>query len=344
MKTQANITSNTLKRNLYEKLFLTLLLNIAIFNLATYAQKAELVVQTGHSSNPYYIAFSPDGKLFASASSKEIKLWDLKSRLEIRTFNSDRDDSIHPIAFNNDGTLLASGNFDGSLTIWNVETGQSVWKSHKNPGKTLSIAFSPDGKLLAIGGGDFNIQLMNTKTGQLLKTLKGHADIVRSVAFSPDGKTLATFSLDGTVRFWDVNTGTILLVSKVFDPVKIVFKEFKMSVTFSRDGERLAMFFSFALSFLDVKNGQILEQFEKSPLRAVNIAFSPDEKIFATVDPLGIKLRNVDDGKELKTLTIDRLYLGQIEFSPDGKILAAIGENKEVRFWTLKAAWNYNLW
>ncbi|HEY6541716.1 MAG TPA: TIR domain-containing protein [Ktedonobacteraceae bacterium] len=114
---------------------------------------------------------------------------------------------INSIAISPDGTLLASGNNDHTIKLWNLHTGQELLTliGHSNP--VYRVAISPDGQLLASGSGDNIIKLWNPHTGQELRTFTGHSHPVNSVAFSHDGQLLASGSDDKTIKLWNPHTG-----------------------------------------------------------------------------------------------------------------------------------------
>ena len=120
---------------------------------------------------------------------------------------------VYSVAFSPRGNVLASGNVDGSIRLWDVAD-----PAHPRPlgqpltggtGAAGSVAFSADGHTLASGNGDGSIRLWDVADpahprplGQPLTSVGGIS--VYSVAFSPGGHTLASGNGDGSIRLWDV--------------------------------------------------------------------------------------------------------------------------------------------
>jgi WD40 repeat protein len=74
---------------------------------------------------------------------------------------------VNDVAFSPDGTLLASGNFDNTIRLWDVKTGQQVGEDLLgHTGWVNTVTFSPDGSLLASGSQDDISRLWDVKTSQ----------------------------------------------------------------------------------------------------------------------------------------------------------------------------------
>jgi len=115
--------------------------------------------------------------------------------------------NVHDVKFSPDGQTLASGSTDGTVKLWNVNTGKAFRTLSGHTDSVWSIAIAPDGKTLASGSWDRTVKLWNLETGELRRTLHGHAKQVYSVAFSPDGRTLASGDLNGTIKLWSTRSG-----------------------------------------------------------------------------------------------------------------------------------------
>ncbi len=160
----------------------------------------------GHKSKVTTVAFSPDGKTFATGSADQtIRIWDSTNGKE-RTVLKGHTDAVWTLAYTPDGQTLISAGWDGTLKFWNATTGTELASMNGHDEEILSLAISPDGKTIATGSGDWTVRLWSLATRKLLATLKGHNGSIYSLAFSPDGNTLATGSGDETVKLWDVAT------------------------------------------------------------------------------------------------------------------------------------------
>jgi len=170
----------------------------------------------------WQIAFSPNGKLLAAAVDPngvdgfnsqqrqgDVQLWDVDSRSRVGRAIAPGGGSVLSVAFNRDGTLLATGSYGGRLDLWDVATqaGQGKPMRVKDDG-IPSVAFDPSGRLVAAGGAIGPVRVWRVADQRpAFPPLTGHIGPITGAAFDPAGSFLATTSLLGATRLWDPATG-----------------------------------------------------------------------------------------------------------------------------------------
>jgi WD40 repeat protein/transcriptional regulator with XRE-family HTH domain len=148
------------------------------------------------------IAISQSGQSWAAAGRRgEVRLWRGAGRTLHRVWQA-HTDIVGDLAFSPDERLLASGGADGSVKLWDIESGAALWSAGQTS-TTTCLAFAPDGGLLASASYDGKVRLWNPKLGTLLEEVP-HPDPVYGLAWSPDGHLLATGAGVGTIRLWEI--------------------------------------------------------------------------------------------------------------------------------------------
>jgi WD40 repeat protein len=99
---------------------------------------------------------------------------------------------VDAIAFSRDGTRLASGQDDGTLKVWAVQSGENVLTIGAHAGPVVGVAFSPDNAELATASRDGVAKVWDAASGKELLSLGGDGSPLSGVAFSPDARVLAT--------------------------------------------------------------------------------------------------------------------------------------------------------
>ena len=151
------------------------------------------------------LAFSPDGKILASAGyDRLIKLQEVKSNRELRILK-DHSDSVYGIAFSPDGKLLASAAADRTVKVWDVSTGNRLYTLSESADWLYTVAWSPDGEHLAAAGVDRSIRIwkVDAKAGKIVHSVFAHEAPVTRLVYSRDGKTLYSLSEDRSAKSWD---------------------------------------------------------------------------------------------------------------------------------------------
>jgi WD40 repeat protein/class 3 adenylate cyclase len=176
----------------------------------------------GGRSAIWQLAFSPNGRLLAAAVDPngvngfyvqqrhgKVQLWDVDSRSRVGREITPGRGSVLSLAFNRDGTLLATGSYNGQLDMWDVATRTRRGKPMRVADDgILSVAFDPSGRLVAGGGAIGPVRVWRVADQRpAFPPLSGHTGPITGAAFDAAGSFLATTSLLGGTRLWDPATG-----------------------------------------------------------------------------------------------------------------------------------------
>jgi len=314
-----------------------------------------------------------EDKMVIGSRNGLLELWDIRTGEKLSTLRNPTNKTVHfrmgitpdnhsnSLTFSPDGTILASGNLDGTVQMWDTTSGEELiilnrnvekrnilirtpddkllanepWEKD-NISRPSALEFSPDGNILAIGNKNSSIQLWNFTTGELISTFTGHTSSISSLAFSPDGNTLASGSSDGTIRFWNVKT-------KEPHQSVIAGHAYEFNASFMKNNYKLA-----SVSLFGIVTAWDLENFQKTTNKTkttlemarswdmyVSLEFSPDGTKLLThgleddsskpnYDDFVLRFTDVNTGLDVKTFPESD---GRT-FSPDGKTIAGKGGNK----------------
>lgn len=208
--------------------------SLEIWNAADLARPERLGYSRGDTVSGTDPAFTPDGRVLATAGGKTVILWSVAhhpGRPAQITVLPAGPGGVSAVAFSPDGRTLASGYDDGTVALWNVADPARVTRIATLTGQAGGIAalsFSPGGHLLACAGNNGAVALWNVAgpaqpaiTATLRLTVPappaqqgGFPDV--ALAFSAGGHTLTTIAGNTTVTRWNVTgTGTVTRITTI---------------------------------------------------------------------------------------------------------------------------------
>jgi WD40 repeat protein len=265
--------------------------------------------------------------------------------------------------FSPDGSLVATCSIDGTLKLWNAESGDlirsidademSMFESAMGFVKAVTskripitcLSFSPDGMKIATGslfpqfsGGvkpDRDspglVRIWDVASGKLASSFQDQKGVVLSLTYSPDGQRIASSSInpDNSFVVWDVKTGQV--VKRV-----VGHKSHLHRLRYSPDGLTLAAGETDGIVKLwDSSTFEEIRSIDAHRGPVVGISFLPlDGHRFATAGEDGmIRVWRTDSGEMIHEMEGHSGGACDVRYSPDGSRLASGGFDKTVRLW-----------
>jgi WD40 repeat protein len=228
-----------------------------------------------------------------------------------------------------DERQLASTSADGTVRIWDLETGKCLQiLPHEH--WVVRAIFSPDGRQIIVSGLSSTIYVWDTNSGELIKTLKGHLDWVWSIEMSADGNTLFSTGEDRTIRGWDLQTGRCHTVFRAH-------QERIWTISLTPDNRRLISGSEDrTIKIWDLQRGKCVKTINGYGNWIKSIAFIPDREWLASCHrDCTIRIWSLEQLTCIHTLFGHTDAVLTIAISPDGSYLASSSFDRTIRIWDL---------
>src|SRR5713226_3958558 len=284
---------------------------------------------------PWSVATSPNGHYWAMGSRRGgARVWRDDGKTLDLAWQA-HTAAVQALAFSPDEQTLATGSWDGTIKLWNLENGALLWWG-LHTGSIHRLAFTPDGRTLASGGDDAAIRLWDAHTGMHLQTLSGQSSPVYALAWSLDGSLLAGGGFDGSIHLWQIQRAqavqpvTMGTLTGHSGPV--------WSVAFAPDGRTLASgSFDRTVKLWDVESLEVRETLagHTAPVNAV--VWSSDGSLLASGSrDQTIWLWDVELGNYRTALHGHTAVVHALAFTPDGRSLLSGSEDGTLRVWDVE--------
>jgi len=153
----------------------------------------------------YHATWSPDGKQFIAAGSKEMTLFDLRQLEPVQHFEVP--ETLFDVVWSRDNVHFITSGRDDDIYLWDKRFAAYVRQYKGQVGDATHIEWNPDGTHFLTGNnrGDVFLWDMGKETSvRQFKSLDRYSPL-KDIKWSPDDQQFLTLNDNGNTFLWDVD-------------------------------------------------------------------------------------------------------------------------------------------
>lgn len=174
------------------------------------ADSFESISMFAENAINYEMTLSSDGSILASDYYDVALIFKKTGQTYTYSHEIIDGEDYYVIGISPDGTKLASGNSDGELKIWDVDSGELLKTINAHTDYINQLAWSPDSSLIATASDDDSLAIYNVSSGEKVFSNSFDSTNGTAVAFSADGTKLIANGDYSEIAVWDINAGSLL--------------------------------------------------------------------------------------------------------------------------------------
>uniref|UniRef100_A0A3P8VSU4 Neutral sphingomyelinase activation associated factor n=1 Tax=Cynoglossus semilaevis TaxID=244447 RepID=A0A3P8VSU4_CYNSE len=185
--------------------------NNVYFYSVPYGRRQDTLM--GHDDAVTELCWFED-RLYTASWDSTVKVWqrvsdgsstNKRSQCELLA-ELEHDTGVNTIALNPAGTLLVCGCKDGTVTIWDTSSYDTLHQVHCHTGTIHCTAFSPDSRHVLTTGADLCMKVIDVQTGMVISSVKAEEE---QRCFCWDGNSVLCGGRSGDLLLWDLLSNTV---------------------------------------------------------------------------------------------------------------------------------------
>jgi len=246
---------------------------------------------------------------------------------------------ITAVAFSPDGQRILSGSMDGTLKLWDIESGRELQTFCGHHGGVQRVAFSADGRRAISAGSDGLVQIWPVNSTGDTRPATGLSGM-HLVTLSPDGRLALEGNFRGSnswARLWDTATGCDLGGWKHDDSLQCLALSPDDRLSLAGQDKGLIV-------LRDLASGRILKTLSGHTGPVYSVAFANDSaRCVSCGDDGTVRLWDLVSGVERGRIATSHSRT-IVRISPDNQWVALACYSSELAVWQLTADGKWSAW